>query len=96
MLRIIHPFLSEGDGGNWSVVASWASHPIADGVPVPVVVAMNREAWRGAIAPLMERAVHHSGQREKKTPKQSSFRTPVRATVDYCTYVLRCRFKDFA
>jgi hypothetical protein len=75
VLRIIHPFLSEGDGGNWSVVAPWAPHP--------VVVAMNREAWRGAIAPLMERAVHHSGQREKKTPKQSSFRTPVRATVDY-------------
>jgi hypothetical protein len=66
------PFLSEGDGGNWSVVASWASHPIADGVPV--VVAMNREAWRGAIAPLMER---------EENPQAKLFRTPVRATVDY-------------
>jgi len=64
-------------------------------VLVVVVVPMNREAWRGAIAPLMERAVHHSEQR--KTPKQSSFRTPVRATVDYeLLHVLRCRFKDFA
>jgi hypothetical protein len=51
VLRIIHPFLSEGDGGNWSVVASWASHPIADGVPV--VVAMNREAWRGVAPSLL-------------------------------------------
>jgi hypothetical protein len=59
VLRIIHPFLSEGDGGNRSVVASSlvGVTPIADGVRgagagllLLVVAAMNREAWRGAIA----------------------------------------------